>query len=318
MKIVIQNKIYSLPDFLIVGAAKSGTTSLYNYLKQSSDIFMCEPKEPWFFSYYNEINPTFNSPQTLGGVYTSLEDYSELFPETNYKIKGDASPSYLNLYKKTIENIKYIYGEDYLELKIIIILRDPAQRVWSMYNHFKRSFDEPLKFYEAINKEQIQSRIKNNWNPFYDYIGVSQYYNQVKAYMNTFPQVKVVLFDELVEDPQSVVGELCDFLNVKKHNFKLSTSNKGSSFNENMKIFKPFYRWYINHDNFVRKFVRKVVGYELRSKIDSVLKNPFLSRKERLDDFTRKYLLDNYFREDIEKLSELLPDKRDKLEKWLN
>ena len=121
MLIQTGSKEAKLPDFLIVGAARSATTSLFYYLKNYGEIYMPVRKEPWFFSYADNP-PNYSSPGAYDVVY-KLEDYITLFKAARSdQIIGEASPSYLFTYAAAIRNIKDVYGELYKKLKIIIIL----------------------------------------------------------------------------------------------------------------------------------------------------------------------------------------------------
>ncbi len=320
MRIEIDNKKINLPDFLIVGAAKSGTTSLYYYLKKNPYIFMSESKEPWFFTFVDNP-PEYISPDPLAGVIFKTDQYIELFKNAkDNQIIGEASPSYLYKYEESIKNIKRLYGENYKKLKIIIIIRNPARRAWSMYNHFKKNLNEPLEFKKAINSEIIRDRMKNNWNIFYDYIGVGEYYDQINAYFTEFSNVKIFLFEELQKDSLNVIKEITDFLGVDsnldlKHGTKIY--NKSGQFNNKYKLLLPFYKWYINPDNLLRRNVKKILPLKIRRIIDRKIQECFLKRYK-MDRNLEKQIINRYYMENIKKLQNLLKDKKELLQLWIN
>ena len=104
----------SLPNLLIVGAAKSGTTSLHNYLNQHPDVFMCSPKEPHFL-----INKDIGEKRIPNGII-DIDDYKLLFKGNEYKkYRGESSVMYLQFPEITISNIKRFLNSD---VKIIIML----------------------------------------------------------------------------------------------------------------------------------------------------------------------------------------------------
>jgi len=186
-----------LPDFFIVGAAKSGTTSAHYYLDQHPDACMPTQKEPRYFSFV-DAPPNFAGPSNLDNSVTRLEDYLALFqcPGTATR-RGDASPSYLYLYEDTIHNMERVYGADALSrVRIVIFLRQPADRAWSQYWTFQRIFQETLPFEKAIKPETIEQRLQQNWNVFYDYLGFGNYAAQVRAYLERFGRdnVRVYLY----------------------------------------------------------------------------------------------------------------------------
>lgn len=207
----MRSEMELLPDFLIVGASKSGTSSLYNYLKQHPDIFLSEvQKEGRFFS---RMEGNYNGPgdQRIDASLTrSLDDYKALFKGvTHEKVIGDISPDYLYHYEKAIPLIKVVLGP---EVAIIIILRSPVDRAFSAYTHFKRDGRENLSFEEALNKEKERKR--DNWLWAWQYRNSGLYHDQVKAYTDHFKHVKIILFDDFRDDPQGVLREICAFTGV--------------------------------------------------------------------------------------------------------
>lgn len=220
------SKEAKLPDFLIVGAARSATTSLFYYLKNYDEIYMPVRKEPWFFSYADNP-PGYSSPGAYDVVY-KLEDYIALFKAArNDQIIGEASPSYLFTYDTAIRNIKNVYGELHKKLKLIIILRNPVERAYSHFMLHKRGYKEPLDFGKAIEQETIAARRRDNWDIFYDYISCGLYYAQVKAYLEEFPRVKVLLYEDLAREPGKALREICEFLSVDfREDVKLERLNK--------------------------------------------------------------------------------------------
>ena len=109
-----------LPNFLILGAVKSGTTSLFYYLNQHPDIFIPPRKEGRFFS---QMPGNFEGPGAdyQNDVIQTIGDYRKLYSGTeNVTARGDISNDYLFYYQRSIENIKIYLGEG---VKIIIVLR---------------------------------------------------------------------------------------------------------------------------------------------------------------------------------------------------
>jgi hypothetical protein len=207
----------ALPDFLLVGAAKSATTSLYYYLSQHPEIRMSSIKENWFFSFMDSP-PKYASPGVLSDVVTRLDEYVRLFDGARPEQRlGDASPSYLYTYRDTIRNIRSVYSpEDLKRLRIIISLRDPVSRAFSQYWTFKRRIHEPLSFEEAVDESAIARRLSENWNIFYDYIGFGRYHEQVKAYLDAFGRDRVLIFlyDDFRKDPIGVCQSIFAFLGI--------------------------------------------------------------------------------------------------------
>jgi len=199
------------PDFFIVGAAKSGTTSLYHYLREHPSIFMSSLKEPRFFTVYGEefINPPPNFQIKIVG---NTNEYLSLFRDANQsQIKGEASTIYLFLYQKAIQNMAKLM-ENYQAKKIIIILRNPVERAFSHYQMYLLGGHENEIFSQAIQNNKRNNLLKQ-W-PFYDYISPGFYSNQVKAYLSQFNKVFVCLHEDLKYDTPKIIKKMYDFLDV--------------------------------------------------------------------------------------------------------
>lgn len=295
---------FKLPNFLVVGAAKCGTTSLYYYLKQHPDIYLSERKEGRFLS---GLKGTFTGPGDSSlneSIIESLDDYTKLFENVaDEKMIGDISPEYLYYYDKTIRNIKQILGD----VKIIIILRNPLDRAYSAYQHMRRDGRETLTFEEACVHEDI--RLEKGWEHLWAYTKGSYYFSAVKAYMENFSQVKVLLFDDLKRDALQTVWEICDFLDVDK-NFQPETGEKYNySGIPRNQVLDRFFR---NPGILSKMIVRNVIP---RSLIDKIKKSiyRFSLKKTSLDKKVRAEMLRKY-EYDIAHLGRLL--ERD-LSFWL-
>ena len=310
-----------LPDFFIVGAAKSATTSLYYYLKAHPQIFLPEVKEPSFFSFANNP-PNFVSPGKMRTIVWKLENYSALFKGADEgQIMGDISPSHLYTYESTISNIKNFYGANYKKLKIIIILRNPVDRAWSQFMHFKKHLNEPLSFAQAINSQTIKYRLENNWSIFYDYVGAGMYYNQVKAYLSEFPFVKIFLFDELKREATKTIHEIFSFINVQSD---FNPQNLSTIYNRSgipkIRYFYPLYKMIVK-DNFIKCVLRLIIPIPKakRKKLRINIQNAIFERvlvRETIESEMEKELYSIYHK-NIIKLTTLLKGKESLLLNWI-
>ena len=199
-----------MPNFLIVGAAKAGTTSLYEYLRQHPDIFMPEWKELSFF-----IGDPFGP---LHKVKKSQYYYKVFADAHDYKAVGEASTSYL-----FDADAPDIIREKLGLIKIIIILRDPVAMSYSLYSHQVRKEGETSADFEsaleAEDRRRHSSHFKKScygWHANYYYYHRGLYFEQVKRYLDTFgkERVKVLLFNELANDSIRVVQEVYRFLEI--------------------------------------------------------------------------------------------------------
>ena len=119
MQIAIDGIDYSLPDFLIIGAARSGTTSLFYSLRRHPRIFMPDLKEPFYLSFVDEI-PDYSDLDFLRERQWTVADYAALFSDAeDDQLLGEASTSYLYLHEKSIENIQRVYGQAAAAIRFI-------------------------------------------------------------------------------------------------------------------------------------------------------------------------------------------------------
>jgi hypothetical protein len=192
----------TMPNFLIIGAMKSGTTALYYYLEQHPELYMSPVKEPNFFSSQEQEN--------AADAVTNIGTYQDLFRGgSGKKALGEASHSYLYEPRAAAEIKRYVP-----EAKLIAILRNPIDRAYSHFLHMVRSGTEPLDdFAQALREEEVRIHKERT---FQDYIGRGLYYNQLKRYFGTFPQeqVRVYLYEDLSGAPISTVQDAFRFLKV--------------------------------------------------------------------------------------------------------
>lgn len=291
-----------------MGAAKGGTTSLYQYLNSLKKVYMTDLKEPHFFSFYKE-KVDFQSPEALNNVVNRFSDYQKLYLRAEEdQLVGDASTSYLYYYKKTIENIKKIYGPSYRDVKIIITLRNPIERAWSQVNHFKKFDHEPLEAIKAIDSKIIEKRINNNWNTFYDYIGFGKYYKQVKAYMDNFDQVHVMLYYELRDSKEETLNSLANFIfetEDKDYIAEFANLNKKHNVSGKPKNFLSKAIWTITHrDNPIKRLAGVIFSERLKEFYYSKVNGKILAPVKMSPSFKEK--LSVVYEDEIDKLEELI------------
>ena len=191
------------PDFFMVGAAKSGTTSLFNYLSQHPSIFAPKVKEPHFF--YNE---RCSGAPVLGEK--DLGEYLGLFADAPSGTEvGEASTSYLYAANAPRE-IRQLQDD----AKIIVILRDPTERAYSQYWNQVRDGNEDLSFEEALRAEAKRKR--DDWWHGFLYVETGRYVEQLTRYFDVFRRdnVQVHLFDDLHQNAEEVCREVLSFLGV--------------------------------------------------------------------------------------------------------
>jgi|SRR5215217_5215722 hypothetical protein len=203
----------TMPNFLIIGAQKSGTTSLYEYLKQHPQIYMSPLKEPRFFAFEGE-KPTFVGPgdqDLYKDVVSDLEDYRALFQGVSKETAiGEASVVYL-YFPRTPERIRHHIPD----VKLIAVLRNPIERAYSAFLHLTRDRKEPLSdFASALQAED--ERRQNNWGPIWHYKQVGLYHAQLERYYDAFEpeQIRVYLHEDLSNNPSEMLEDIFGFLGV--------------------------------------------------------------------------------------------------------
>jgi Sulfotransferase domain len=182
----------TLPNFLIIGAPKAGTTSLYSYFREHPAIFMPELKEPRFFGYEGQGD-------RIRFPVRTLEEYTALFDAvTTETAIGEATPHYL-VYPVAAQRIRDLLPE----VRLIASLRDPVDRAYSVYqmNLRNKGVNTGVPFVEAIKSDH------NLRETYADMLG---------RYVALFPpgQLKVILLEDLEADPRGTVRALFEFLGV--------------------------------------------------------------------------------------------------------
>lgn len=210
-----------LPNFLIVGAAKAGTTALYHYLKQHPQVYMSPNKETNFFAFEGQ-EISFSGPgdeKISESAITTLEAYADQFEAASNEVAiGEASPWYLYS-TLAAENIhRYVP-----HAKLIMVLRNPIDRAFSSYLHVVRDGRESLSFEEGLLAEEV--RVGRSWEFIWHYQRTGFYAAQVERFQRLFPreQMRFYLYDDLSDDPVRFLRDVYDFLGVDA-DFAVNTS----------------------------------------------------------------------------------------------
>jgi hypothetical protein len=189
----------TMPNFLIIGAMKSGTTALYYYLEQHPQVYMSPVKEPDFFC--------FEAREGLeGSAITSVETYRNLFKGVSgERAIGEASHCYI-YEPKAVERIKHYVPE----AKHIAILRNPVDRAHSHFLHMIRNGTEPVTDFAQALREDTRRKDPQ------DYVGRGLYYGQLKRYFDAFgrDRVRVYLYEDLSDAPLDTLRDTFRFLEV--------------------------------------------------------------------------------------------------------
>ncbi len=307
MIIEYKNKPVKVPDVLMVGAAKSGTTSLYKHLSAHKGIYFPEnKKEPFYFSFGGK-RPEFEDQNFLQHLVWDTKEYLGLYANAGEdQLLVDGSTSYLYHADRCIRNIRELYGKAAENIRIIVILRNPVERAWSHYNYLLRNGKEDLPFYEAIRPGIIQFRKNIRWG--YDYLAYGEYHRQIQAYQRHFKHLYICLFEDL-QRPQLLLNDLFAFLGLDpvEVNTDLKANPSGVPRNKTMVHLLLRNKMLKSGVNVLPSGIKQ----KLLNRRDKVLER-FLTRK-RLDPKIRAQL-NAHYEEGIRELSVLL--NRD-LSHWL-
>jgi hypothetical protein len=201
-----------LPNFLVIGAGRSGTTSLYEYLREHPEVFMSPVKEANYFAF-----PEGHEPERgPGGVLvrrdavTTLAEYEALFEGAgDARAIGEASPRYLWT-PEAPARIDALLPD----VRLVAILRNPVERAYASYLGLRRDGLEPEPTFEdALRADERRQR--EGW-PFASLIETGRYHRHLSRYYERFPadRIRVYLHDDLRTDAAGLVRDLLSFLGV--------------------------------------------------------------------------------------------------------
>lgn len=290
------------PTFLILGAAKCGTTSLYDYLGQHPDVFFSSPKEPIFFEAQYEKGMEFY----WEGYFSDWSGESAI---------GDART--YNLY---LPYVPQRIRESLPDARLIVVLREPGDRAYSHWWHRftrrieKKSFEEALK--ENLGLLEAGPRFVGNagieeWKKglyrgatgtrHSTYLDLGYYATQLERYLGLYPreQIKVLLFEDLSQDETALTRELWEFVGVSPE----QTLSDAQPKNAAREVVESRLWRFLFRQNQALGFSR-LVPQKLRTGARELLSGRPSERPPMAAE-TRKFLSD-HFRQQIGRLEELI------------
>jgi len=289
-----------MPNFLLIGTQKGGTTSLYSYLKQHPQVYMSPLKEPLYFM-------TSGMDDAPSSTVNDLNTYKKLFEGvTNEKAIGEASTTYLacpwtpKLIKETIPDVK-----------MIAVLRNPVDRAWSHYlmhaakGHPMFSAD----FAKAIQETKVYRRAGETWK--FGYISMGMYYEQLQRYYSIFEreQIKIIFYQDILDDIQGVLRSIFSFLGID-NSFITDTSQRKnvSQVTRSTKLDRIIYG-----QGRLKKAITPFIPNSMKSIVKERMRK-LNKHKPTLPSQQKNYLIETY-REEIVKLQDFV--NRD-LSSWLH
>lgn len=290
-----------LPNFLVAGAAKCGTTSLYYYLRQHPDIFMSPVKEPNFLSCITTAKYKCARDQLSASRDVRTYDaYCRLFKESGgRKAVGEASVSTMYLYDRSIPAIKHYLGDP----RIIMILRDPVERAYSAYTFIVRDGWETLSFAESLMMEE--KRKAEGYRLMWFYRDLSLYARQVRAFQENFSRVQVLLYDDLRRSAPDLMRSVFTFLDVNPDFVPATQQIQNASGFPRSKLFNDLLVKPKLLHKVARTFGGEVLGVERWARLRERLRSGNLRKAPAMDPLIEQKLR-QFFREDILKLQDYI------------
>jgi len=273
-------------NLFIVGAAKSGTTSLVDFLNRQPGFFFSTLKEPFFFVKNYGLD--------------NLGDYHHLYRNAfgKYDYIGDASTGYL--FDSGAANRIFHYNSD---SKIVILLRNPLKAAVSLWRYMRVNGDENLDFEEAINEERSREKKGglSNWLPNYMYSRRYLYSDQITSYFDVFPResIHVIIFERLLSNQKEELTALAGFLGTKYEGTVIPFSNQGGD------VRNDFLR---KIKNAKYPFLKKFIPIEMRNRLRVVFRDLATIKNSDIASVTVPGWYKNSIENDVAKLRLILND----------
>jgi hypothetical protein len=288
-----------LPNLVVAGAPKCGTTSLYHYLKQHPEVYLPARKELHYFTRAELARDTAGPGDTtiLQHLCADRAAYeAEFAGARDQPVLGDISPSYFD-FAEVAPAIRRELGE----ARIVILLRDPIAKAFSQYMHLVRDGREPLPFYEALQAEA--DRTRRGWSMIWRYAGSSRYAARVRHYLDAFgpERVRVYRFEDFVADPQATLTDLWRWLGIDP-SVRPDTSR---AFNPSSRPRSRLLASLISKRSPLAALARVLVPAGARARVTEAVRGLNAGTKGGVDERSADYLRDR-FRDDVRETEQLL------------
>lgn len=288
-----------LPDFLVIGAARAGTTALHSVLQQHPGIFMPDRKEPNFFAYEGETLACQGpGADYINNSVVDLDAYTALFadaPEAAHL--GEASPLYLYS-EKAPGRIKHHVPD----AKMIVILRNPIEQAYSHFMYAtKQCIETETDFNTALRLEN--TRLAQAWQPLFGYSAFPRYGAQLARYFDLFPREQFLIrrYEDYQAAPDVFLRDVFDFIGVDAD----FIPNMGDKVNAGGVPKNQAFQDFLMKSNPVTRAIGLVVPQRTRLKLRDWLASMNMSAPEALSPAARAVLVER-LSDDIQALESLL------------
>ena len=256
-----------LPNFLIIGAQRSGTTSLFQVFRRHPQIYMPDVKEVNFFFHDNHYR-------------RGVEYYQSYFADAPAEavMVGEASPGYI-----CKPGVAGRIHELLPSVKLVAVLRNPVDRAYSQYWDNRRFLAEPLSFEQAMDVALTPEYRHGERG----YFSRGAYIDQIESYLELFrrEQLLVLIFEELKQDPEAVFGRCFDFLGVDP-SFRCPEMTRAS--NSSMVWDNPLHAFFLQHNQYQKWVPRHWIKLLCRGQLVKRNYPPMdPATRQRLEDFYR-------------------------------
>ncbi len=202
----------TVPTFLVVGAARSGTTGLVEGLRTNSQVFITDPKEPHYFALHG-APVDFQGPgdaATINRVAVPDKDaYLALYPQGGYAVYGDGSVSTMYYHEHALPEVLRMNPD----MRLVVMLREPVARAHSSFQYMRARGFEPLEdFLEAVRAEPQRKR--DNYHHLWHYTSMSLYADAIEAMVDAVGpgRISVWFYDDLERDYEGTVSQVLRFI----------------------------------------------------------------------------------------------------------
>lgn len=297
----------TVPTFLVVGAARSGTTAVVETLRRHPRVFVTQPKEPHYFALHDTV-PAFTAPgdaETINAVSTTQEsDYLALYPAdaSRYDALGEGSVSTFYYSARAIPEIRRLAPT----VKIVIMLREPVERARSAYEYLiSKGHESAGTLLEAVAAED--ERIRLGYHHLWHYAAMSHYAPSLIAFIDTFgwDNVGVWFYDDLVAEQRGTVAEIARFVGVDPSPMladkKTAIVNVGGT--PRSPLLTQGLRQLASHEH-SRQMIKRWTSFEFRERVRRLM-----VRKQGTDSATT-IALAPLFRDDLNQVRDLLSPQR--------
>lgn len=293
-----------IPNFLVVGAGRSGTTALVEGLRSHPQVFVTDPKEPHYFALHGTV-PDFAGPgdaHTINRVaVTDRDAYLALYPRQHGHVAlGDGSVSTLYYHERALPEVLAMNPE----MRLVVLLRDPVTRAYSSHQYMRaRGFEPHEHFVDALAEER--QRRARNWHHLWHYTEMSKYADAIEHLQCVVPpdRLGIWFYEDLDREYAGVLSDVLGFLGVPPGPVdsiavpRVNVSGRPRSDRLHRAL------WWATRHEALRATVKHTTTYRFRERVRRLA-----LRRDEIPTEART-ALSTVFEEDLARLGTLLPGR---------